>query len=96
MLLGTIKEAQMKYFNDYGTFLYNGHCAKEATRDSFVDYTDVLGIDARANKYYKVFNINNMNTDGANLIYIFRAVAAGSGLVAVTMTYNITSGTAIQ
>ena len=53
MLLATIRDAQLNYRNEHGNFLFfTGTCSK--TNNGWTCNETVLGIDARANKYYSL------------------------------------------
>ncbi|MBQ3834293.1 MAG: hypothetical protein II816_02085, partial [Elusimicrobia bacterium] len=49
-LLGAIKDAQENYYNEYGNFLYYAQSG-----GAWTSYEPVLGINARANKYFTSF-----------------------------------------
>lgn len=93
LLLGTIKDAQLKIYHETGGFYKFGSGSgwKETS------YDPTLGIDASANKYYKRFTAGSRyggtfsEMPGAYGGHEFRAVAFGPK--AVGMYYNITTGT---
>ncbi len=99
-LLGTIRSAQENYYGEYGYFYYPGSCPGGY---SFTDNDPVLGIDARMNKFYKMFKSStlvekdpgvedyvNRGTDH----YLFQAEikGIGRGAVDLIMIYNKTAG----
>lgn len=88
LLLGTIKDAQMKWYASNGQFLSQNQCG--TGWNDFVSVNNILGIDARANKYYTLFNVGN--TTGAVHKYMFKAFVKGNGPI-VAMYYNVTIGT---
>ena len=61
LLLGTIKDAQMKWYADAGYFVnkkYNIDPKSDGSCMPTTCYETILGIDARANKYYTSFCVN--------------------------------------
>ncbi|MBQ3834546.1 MAG: prepilin-type N-terminal cleavage/methylation domain-containing protein [Elusimicrobia bacterium] len=96
VLLAAIRDAQLQYYNEYGNFYTpyhkfgNGSYSKD----------DVLGIDARGNKYFTLFNAGYNHYghgSGNDLQYFFQAqvnVPAGLGVVnnILFLQYNITLG----
>ncbi len=93
-LIGTIRSAQENYFGEYGNFLSRGNSVTSSmgAKGPGTCNDEILGIDARPNKYYTSFNIGW--TSGANPVaYAFTASAFGSeGAADVVMMYNRTSG----
>ena len=97
-LLGLIITAQKSYFSEYGNFLddtnTSGGWAKATCKE------DVLGIDARGNKYFTAFYIDTLNTDGIKYgLYSFRAGVVKpenlrniEGKSMLYLYYDITSG----
>ena len=57
LLIGAIRDAQMQYYNEYERFLpsENAGCTTWSSRTSV---SEVLGIDARVNKYFTSFSPN--------------------------------------
>ena len=89
-LLGTILSAQMAYRSEYGCFLGRGGTAP-ANRSS-TDNETVLGVDARNNKYFKTFLINEIYGQGYDPVkYCFTAWTSGS-YGRLTLAYDITAG----
>ncbi|MBQ3834207.1 MAG: prepilin-type N-terminal cleavage/methylation domain-containing protein [Elusimicrobia bacterium] len=76
-LLAQIKDSQLLYYSEYRRFFtkYEGQKSFE----------EVLGIDARGNKYYSLFQIGG--ADGA----CFYATVWGAG-GRITLGYNRTTG----
>ncbi|MBQ3834174.1 MAG: prepilin-type N-terminal cleavage/methylation domain-containing protein [Elusimicrobia bacterium] len=94
-LLGTIRSAQENYYNDTGTFLYYTNCSAGSIvgGNGTTCKEDVLGIDARHNKYYTTFTEAMWLGSHAGIDYRFQAVAFGKAAYQnLTMHYNITSG----
>ena len=92
LLLGTIKDAQMKHYNDCDSFL----CHKDSGISMGFSCNDnTLGIDARANKYYTVFSPNRYQWAYGGKS-AFCAVVQGVGVTPITMIYSITSGTTFK
>ncbi len=58
-LLGLILSAQKNYYSEYGVFL-DDHYA--SPRDCWTCKEDVLGIDARGNKYFTCFHYDSNDT----------------------------------
>ena len=61
-LIGTIVSAQKAYYSEYGNFLKNENGSYQAGKKTA--YEKVLGIDARGNKYFTLFDTGtNYPTD---------------------------------
>ncbi|MBQ3835041.1 MAG: prepilin-type N-terminal cleavage/methylation domain-containing protein [Elusimicrobia bacterium] len=93
-LLGTIRSAQEAYFNDTGYFLHGSY---SSGKGGATCNEEVLGIDARHNKYYTSFNVAidkspwfNNNTTHHGCISGFYATVDGP--VVLKMLYLTTSG----
>ena len=54
-LFGVILSAQKTYYSEYGMFLHDDFSS--GGQNNFVCKEDVLGIDARSNKYFTSFNV---------------------------------------
>ena len=81
LLLGTIKDAHLKWRNDTGQFYTAAH---EAYSVDYTSYLSVLGIDARANKYYTWFTANaQIRRKGGDKTFI--AVVKADRLSEITM-----------
>ncbi len=109
-LLGTIRAAQERYFGEFGNFLYELNSSSGQSRTP-VGYEEVLGIDARMNKYYKTFRVGAWaavkSEVGDQAKYdelassvmtqtAFAAIAYGSeGAANLVMIYNRTVGVEI-
>ena len=61
-LLGSILSAQKAYYSEHGNFLRNEDGSVKAAA-SFSCNENVLGIDARGNKYFTLFQINGIGWD---------------------------------
>ncbi|MBQ3834236.1 MAG: pilin [Elusimicrobia bacterium] len=57
MLIGAIRDAQMQYYNEYERFIAATD-AGSSVWSSRTSVSEVLGIDARMNKYFTSFNVN--------------------------------------
>lgn len=92
LLLGTIKDAQMKFYHETGHF-YKAPGTGSGWIETCNDTT--LGIDARANKYYTAFyagsRYGGFSAPNAYDGHEFRAYTAGPKPIG--MYYNITTGT---
>ena len=92
-LLGTIRSAQDIYFRTYDKFLFWTESSAGLGLEGRSDYTtneEVLGIDARPNKYYTLFTV--CRSGSFNMGVRYEAVVCASGLPSITMSYNRTSG----
>jgi prepilin-type N-terminal cleavage/methylation domain-containing protein len=93
-LLGTIRAAQEAYREDTGTFLHGDNSSsKKWLVETCND--EVLGIDARHNKYYTSFRCGS-NWSAGGIVYtgdcVNKFVAIAVGPTNLTMAYNTTSG----
>ncbi|MBQ3835126.1 MAG: prepilin-type N-terminal cleavage/methylation domain-containing protein [Elusimicrobia bacterium] len=88
LLLGAIKDAQMKRYASNGSFLTQNMCG--TGWNDFVSVNNIFGIDARANKYYTLFNVGNSTGTDNNIK--FKAYVKGDGVL-MAMYYNVTLGT---
>lgn len=88
-LLCAIRDAQINYYGEYDNFLYAFNVT--GTWNTFTtDNTDILGINARMNKYFKSFSVNssgNTMTDLHIIVY--------SNLGNMTMLYSLTGNNTI-
>ena len=84
VLLGVLREAEKTYYNQYGTFYWDENHASDYT-----SHDDVLGVDARGNKYFTKFIVPIKSDNG-----FLSEVSAGDvdGLEGVLMSYGVTSG----
>ncbi|MBQ3834547.1 MAG: prepilin-type N-terminal cleavage/methylation domain-containing protein [Elusimicrobia bacterium] len=80
ILLGTIRDAQKQYKAEYGRFFYSRHTCNDT----------VLGIDARANKYFTFFSAG----DGADSYY-FNAYVTSKDFGIKTLIYNLSATTGV-
>ena len=89
-LLATILSAQKAYFSEHGRFL-------RYTLDT--NYNEVLGVDARGNKYFTWFNAGDNGIGG---LYYFEAYAykpielQENGTSRLWIQYSITRGAMIR
>ena len=79
-LLGAIRDAQKQYKSEYATFFSSGR--------SYTANHEVLGIDARTNKYFTNFCVGN----GAGAYY-FTAYVTSRDLGAMTLSFNLSATT---
>ena len=87
-LLGAIRSALDNYYADYGHYYGNGPNTYY-TFDT-TSYDEVLGIDARPNRYYTQFAIA-VNAVHSRNKYCYTAKAVG-GLKNIVMHYDRTTG----
>ena len=94
VLLGAIREAQKQYYSEWGNFLLASHVSQSAV---WTNNEEVLGIDARGNKYFTWFDIANDQYGRGKQKYYFGAllqkpkelIRNGEHLI---LQYNITLG----
>ena len=58
-LLGSILSAQKAYYSEHGNFLKKAQSSLGLGSSFWTSNEDVLGVDARSNKYFSLFYINN-------------------------------------
>lgn len=75
-LLGAIRDTQKQYKSEYATFFYSGN--------SYTANHEVLGVDARTNKYFTSFCVGN----GAG-VYYFTAYVKSKDLGTMTLRFNL-------
>ncbi len=96
-LLGTILSAQKAYYSQYGNFLKYAQ-SSSGSSGAWTTNEEVLGIDARGNKYFTWFHVNG---DNDREKYCFNAGAPkpedlrSSNNTALVLQYNITKGAKI-
>lgn len=104
LLLGAIRDAQMQYLSEYRCFL-SGDKSSIGKTDTYSCKEDVLGIDARGNKYFTWFNINYEWRGTLDTKCAFKAeVEAPYGYCSdertlyrkLAMKYNLTTGYTIR
>ena len=97
-LLATIRSAQERYYVEYGNFLLacngSGGDPNSRTGQPYTSNEQVLGINARTNKYFTSFCIACWAGGGyAYQSNWYRFVAAITGLGGrMSIDYNLTSG----
>ena len=91
-LFGTIMQAQKAYYSEYGTFLDVSH----GGTGSF-SLHPVFGIDARGNKYFSRFNIDNgVNpTKGFNAVIYLPEEFKTKSTDNMWLKYSVTRGATI-
>ncbi|MBQ3835469.1 MAG: prepilin-type N-terminal cleavage/methylation domain-containing protein [Elusimicrobia bacterium] len=89
VLLSVIRDAQMRYYSEYKTFISRGNI-NEPTADvwGYGCASRLFGIDARTNKYFTRFAVGAEGTGSTRFI----AVAQCSNLPALTLIYDLTNG----
>lgn len=97
-LLGRIRTAQDSYFSEYGNFLINDDTSLR-TGYGYTCNEEILGINARANKYFTQFAVNGVNNSYG--VHLDPGPASSKYLVVsavysrrffIGMIYNITTG----
>ena len=97
-LLGMILSAQKAYYSEYGNFLSWANSSSGSS--SLTNNEEVLGIDARGNKYFTWFEINNGGTGAAgsaHLKFYFDSSVYASELkdganLRLGLQFNLTKG----
>ena len=96
VLLGTIREAQKNYYSEWGNFLTMTRCSGGK---GFTNNEEVLGIDARGNKYFTWFSVNGYGGNDfgtARRSYYFYALVHKRGQLydspSLGLQYNISLG----
>ncbi|MBQ3834720.1 MAG: prepilin-type N-terminal cleavage/methylation domain-containing protein [Elusimicrobia bacterium] len=84
VLLGRIRDAQLEYYNEYRNFLW-GDQSSIQNRNSFSCKEDVLGIDARTNKYFTMFQVSYGNNN--NVWNQFLAIIKSKDLGTLSMQF---------
>ena len=69
-LLGTILSAQKAYYSQYGSFLRDTQASTKGGK-YYTTNEEVLGIDARGNKYFTLFSIGF--SGASEILYGYRA-----------------------
>ncbi len=100
-LLGLILSAQKAYYSEYGNFL---HCYQGSNiPEHWGSKDEVLGIDARGNKYFSFFCLNGAESTGTSTLetldYFFMAhvrkpndLRKSNKDLNISLEYNITLG----
>ncbi|MBQ3834237.1 MAG: pilin [Elusimicrobia bacterium] len=84
-LLGAIRDAQLLYRAEYRTFLY---CRNSSAGNSEATCNDeVLGVNARANKYYTWFNVGHSANASS-----FTAWVQSPTYYTMRLIYSLTNG----
>ena len=97
-LIGAILSAQKSYYSQYGNFLYKDDSS--AGGDMYTCNEEVLGIDARGNKYFTLFKVGGGDGKGrSSMKYFFNAsIVKPEDLREIedkpclALKYNMTSG----
>ncbi len=98
-LLGQILSAQKAYYSEYGNFLWRANATKTNGK-CWATKEDVLGIDARGNKYFTLFNIGSDMSNvgglkGGFLAFAVKAQELGGSedadsMICLALQYSIT------
>ena len=91
-LLGAIRSAMDNYYADYG--YYVNRSAYYGGVSTYTAYDEVLGIDARPNRYYSWFG-TNANDVHWYAKYCYTAIVKGTPKN-ITMIYNRTTGVTVS
>ena len=92
-LLGYIVNAQVAYYNEYGTFLnHYAHVGSGWNYESSID--TILGINAINNRYFTKFTAYGINSDGRDAFgqykYHFTAKVFSKNAGTIMLEYNLT------
>ena len=93
-LFATILSAQKSYYSEYGNFL-----SIKDTTNEYTCFDPVLGIDARANKYFTCFAISHTGNSDNKKYQFWSYLKKPAELITnanynlMAMYYNITTGT---
>ncbi|MBQ3834730.1 MAG: prepilin-type N-terminal cleavage/methylation domain-containing protein [Elusimicrobia bacterium] len=98
-LLAAIRSAQEKYYSEYGTFLTSnqgsgGTPGGNPNAEIVTSNEEVLGINARTNKFFRSFCIAR-DWPNSYCGYRFKAAVYGGTVGNLEMEYNVTSGVRI-
>ena len=97
-LVGTIINAQIAYYNEYGYFLHYrslrdiGVFTSEWGTEAFTAYDPILGINAINNRYFTWFNAYGTNDRKVigEYAYHITAIARSAKAGTVSLEYNLT------
>lgn len=98
-LLGTVIDAQVGYYNEYGYFLSHNRLRQagitSAVRgsDTYTCNDPILGINALNNRYFTWFNAYGnyqSQSDGGAYMYHFTAIVASANAGIISLEYNLT------
>lgn len=92
-LLGTIRSAQESYYGEYSTYLGSVYSSGHG---NYTCNEEVLGIDARPNKYYTQFAVNLTPGVDRPINVGFTSAVVGNGAANITMYYDRTSGVTMK
>ncbi|MBQ3835361.1 MAG: prepilin-type N-terminal cleavage/methylation domain-containing protein [Elusimicrobia bacterium] len=87
-LLRLIRDAQLKYYDEYRIFLIDTNSSHKHGKLSCNE--DVLAIDARANKYFTSFNINWCGTTSHATYQFNPMVWCNDGSIMLHLFFNLT------
>ena len=93
-LLGTLRSAQENYFNDKNTYLFGNNCSSGSWLIPTCN-DEILGVDARPNKYYTAFLGGIYNKDIPFSPYNRGFICVAKGKTDITLVYNRTSGVTV-
>ena len=95
-LLGTIKDAQINYYNEYGNFLHHDHsyARNSGGSNKYTSVDPVLGINALNNQYFTWFTYTGTDGMGDGTVhqrYYYRfIVTLESKVGTIWQQYNLT------
>ena len=92
-LLGTIVDAQVSYYNEYGHFLPHFNTGSYWGNSAFTYFDPILGVNAINNRYFTSFNPygNAVESSGLNAYkYHFTAIVRSPKAGTISLEYNKT------
>ena len=101
-LLGLILSAQKAYYSQYGNFLNHDQGSTKGRDSGRSCYEEVLGIDARGNRYFTLFEIgwDKVDTEMKEgfYCYVIKPEELRGDLTkdAIRLNYSITKGTSFS
>ncbi|MBQ3834975.1 MAG: prepilin-type N-terminal cleavage/methylation domain-containing protein [Elusimicrobia bacterium] len=91
-LLGSIKEAQINYYNEYGMFMNGGHINGGSALGAYTANDPVLRINAMNNTYFSWFNPYGTHAYyyDDRWKYMFTAIVCSKNAGTISLIYNLT------
>ena len=88
VLLSTIRDAQLQYFAEYENFLCYDHASGGT---SYTCFDEVLGVNARLNKYFTYMSVGPWKNDGRHTT-AFIARVSSKDYGSITLNYDLKQG----